>query len=274
MGGALASLQAHDLSRLYPNNRVRMYNCGSPRIGNSAFAREYGRANGDSYRIVNEWDVIARFPRGLNAASIFNYDHVGKTALLNFAPNVTLWVEGEQEGPCPLRDMAPLRPAASSVAAAAAAKAQQPSKGGGSGNSEPTSAAVELEPLFLEAEWQLLNALLNGAGFSSHLEFRYFEALCAAQRQQQQQEPQQGAGQEPQQEQGVEKTTTKEAGHFLMATSSSSGGASVGPAQPQQPGQQQSAGTNSGSSGIGGWFRVPINPLDIVAAATNGGGAK
>ena len=90
MGGSLATLLTHDLSTKYPKNKVLMYSFGQPRTGNTAFANEYAKANGDSFRIVNEWDVIARFPRSLNA-SIFNYDHAGRTVLLN-APNASFWV--------------------------------------------------------------------------------------------------------------------------------------------------------------------------------------
>lgn len=90
MGGSLATLLTHDLSVKYPHNKISMYSYGQPRTGNTAFAQEYAKANGDSFRIVNEWDVIARFPRSLNA-SIFNYDHAGRTVLLN-APNASFWV--------------------------------------------------------------------------------------------------------------------------------------------------------------------------------------
>jgi hypothetical protein len=85
MGGSLATLLAHDLSEKFSHNRVSMYSFGQPRTGNSAFARAYNNANGDSYRIVNEWDVIARFPRAINS-SVFNYEHAGRTVLPNYMP--------------------------------------------------------------------------------------------------------------------------------------------------------------------------------------------
>jgi hypothetical protein len=102
----------HELSVKYPRNRITMYSYGSPRAGNGAFAEAYDRANGDSYRLVNEFDVIARFPRSRNA-SLFHYDHVGRTVLLDVTSakgRTPVWIEGVDPGPCPLRDVAPLNP--------------------------------------------------------------------------------------------------------------------------------------------------------------------
>ena len=177
LGGALASLCAHDLSTRFPTSRVSMYNYGAPRLGNTAFAEAYEVANGDSYRLVNENDIFARFPRNVNPA-VFNYAHVGKTVLLN---NATFWIEGEDCEQCPLMDLQPLRSVPVAAAAAAAAAVNEETKAS-------STTTLALEPLFLEAEWQLLNAVFSGAALTSHLEFRYLESLLAAHRQQEEEE--------------------------------------------------------------------------------------
>jgi predicted lipase len=92
-GGALAILLCNELSVRLGGDKVTMYNFGAPRTGNSAFAEAYSTVNQDSYRIVNAWDPIARFPRGRNA-SFLNYEHVGKTVLLNSKDPGDTWVSG------------------------------------------------------------------------------------------------------------------------------------------------------------------------------------
>ena len=59
LGGALATLLASDLaSRPDPKPRLAVYTFGSPRVGNAAFARDFGAAVKDSWRIVNDGDVV------------------------------------------------------------------------------------------------------------------------------------------------------------------------------------------------------------------------
>lgn len=64
-------------------------------------------------------------------------------------------MEGEQPGLCPLRDLQPLAP---------------PDKEGG-------GLPANLSPVFLAAEWNLLNSFVTGAALSNHLEYRYLESL-------------------------------------------------------------------------------------------------
>lgn len=52
---------------------VTMYNYGSPRVGNAAFARAYDRSVPDSWRVTNRLDVIPRVPR------LMGYCHVGNS---------------------------------------------------------------------------------------------------------------------------------------------------------------------------------------------------
>jgi Lipase (class 3) len=110
---------------------LRLYNFGSPRVGNLPFAELFdalcdeGYIN-QAYRIVNGEDVVARLPRTFNAMIFgnINYEHVGTTVLLthpdlnsvnNTDDPVTvestissmpcIWIEGESDDKqCPVRD--------------------------------------------------------------------------------------------------------------------------------------------------------------------------
>jgi hypothetical protein len=109
---------------------LRMYNYGSPRVGNDAFAdlfdalRDEGLID-QAYRVVNGEDVVARLPRTVNALVLGNvgYEHVGTTVLVTQPQNDTsssdadvdtimvdkpamrIWVEGESDdSKCPVRD--------------------------------------------------------------------------------------------------------------------------------------------------------------------------
>jgi hypothetical protein len=104
---------------------LRLYNFGSPRVGNRAFAKRFDGLVKDglideAYRIVNGDDIVARLPRTMNALILgqVDYEHVGTTALVTQPQNKTdteeekdseprplLWVEGESDdSQCPVRD--------------------------------------------------------------------------------------------------------------------------------------------------------------------------
>ena len=95
-----------------------MYNFGSPRVGNDAFCEKFdsflGNGIDEAYRIVNDQDVVARFPRTVNALAFGStgYDHCGPTVLITELANQiagsnadTLWIEGQSDDKtCPVRD--------------------------------------------------------------------------------------------------------------------------------------------------------------------------
>eukprot|EP01038_Epipyxis_sp_PR26KG_P004829 gene4829-6767_t len=110
-------------------SKITCYSYGAPRVGNSHFKTLFNRlVPYGCYRVVNKLDVVARLPRTSKAYMFFDYDHVGKTVLiddqdtLSAAPNiddtitskndstsagvVSLWVEGESQGVCPVNDVA------------------------------------------------------------------------------------------------------------------------------------------------------------------------
>jgi len=66
----------------------------------------------ECFRIVNGADIVARMPRHTNSAgAVLDYEHVGRTVLIDEAGEVAdgFWVEGESaDAVCPLRDVSPL----------------------------------------------------------------------------------------------------------------------------------------------------------------------
>ena len=97
---------------------LKMYNYGSPRVGNEAFVQRFDSLIQDkrideAYRIVNGADAVTRMPRTVNTLSI-GYEHCGPTALITLEKDendnlidsdALVWVEGETDDqPCPVRD--------------------------------------------------------------------------------------------------------------------------------------------------------------------------
>eukprot|EP00899_Mesostigma_viride_P012106 jgi/Mesvir1/20897/Mv07971-RA.1 len=81
LGGALATLCAWEVRKSAKMRErisaMTMYNYGSPRVGDQCFADAYDSAVPDSWRIVNEMDVIPRVPR------LLGFKHVGQVVSLN-----------------------------------------------------------------------------------------------------------------------------------------------------------------------------------------------
>lgn len=101
---------------------LRMYNFGSPRVGNNEFVAKFealmaeGRID-EAYRIVNGDDIVTRMPRTMNLViGSIGYNHCGPTVLveppkfdtegeINTISPTTLWIEGESDdNDCPVRD--------------------------------------------------------------------------------------------------------------------------------------------------------------------------
>ncbi|OQR84501.1 hypothetical protein ACHHYP_13289 [Achlya hypogyna] len=85
LGGALATLASFDVA-YSTNHDVVMYNFGSPRVGNHAFAKCYNKLVPNAYRIVNDGDAVVGNPkRVLHAycARGLRYKHVGTVILLS-----------------------------------------------------------------------------------------------------------------------------------------------------------------------------------------------
>jgi hypothetical protein len=106
---------------------LKMYNFGSPRVGNQELAALFGKLQDEgyieeAYRVVNGDDVVARNPRSMNALAFGNvaYEHCAATVLVaeeksqsdidgKVTVNPKVWIEGESDdSACPVRDGTPL----------------------------------------------------------------------------------------------------------------------------------------------------------------------
>jgi hypothetical protein len=137
LGGALATLCAADIGRVFDEDSIIMYNFGSPRVGNLAFVKEFNEVVPEAFRVVNDADVVARVPR----SRLQNYFHVGRTVLVTNKPGRAVWVEGESDGTDPLKER-----------------------------------WGELSEL-IDAEVSLMQGLVAGNSLGDHMEDAYFVAL-------------------------------------------------------------------------------------------------
>lgn len=77
---------------------LQLVTFGAPRSGDLAFVEALDLRVPSHFRVVNGQDIVARLPRG------FSYAHAGATILVSDDPDDDpLWVEGTDDGDCPLR---------------------------------------------------------------------------------------------------------------------------------------------------------------------------
>jgi hypothetical protein len=149
LGGALATLSTVDISRRFASASVTAYSFGSPRVGNKAFVDLYNSLNGDSFRIVNDQDIVARMPRTVQ--QVLDYDHVGRTVVMDLdGRSGRIWVEGVSKGECPIRE------------------------------SNKSQVDLDRGTSFFDKEVKLLNSLLSGESLAHHLEPAYYVAVANA----------------------------------------------------------------------------------------------
>ncbi|CAM9892133.1 unnamed protein product, partial [Sphacelaria rigidula] len=60
-----------------------------------AFARLYDTYVGDSFRVVNNLDVVARMPRATMGGISLDYAHAGRTVMVSEDPEECPWIEGQ-----------------------------------------------------------------------------------------------------------------------------------------------------------------------------------
>ncbi|OQR92436.1 hypothetical protein ACHHYP_03692 [Achlya hypogyna] len=86
LGGALATIAALDLKATF-QQRIIMYNYGSPRVGCHHFAQHFDREVPLAFRIVNEGDIICGLPHSLRPKCWSRrkkfYKHVGTEVVLD-----------------------------------------------------------------------------------------------------------------------------------------------------------------------------------------------
>ena len=90
LGGAMATFAAYDFAMKYELKRnVSMYNFGSPRVGNSKYQKMYDLLVPDSYRIVNDGDMITSLPPQFSLIGSW-FRHIGTTILLDTKGNMII----------------------------------------------------------------------------------------------------------------------------------------------------------------------------------------
>ncbi len=216
---------------------LKMYNFGSPRVGNKEFTQKFDSLIGNgidvAYRIVNGKDVVARLPRTVNALNIVSigYEHCGPTVLIsvpdtntddNEVTNKTeeekplLWIEGQSEGECPVRDGTALRsPLAQGSLLGdivSAVREKQPSDSDSTGtNNEKDNkedylekgdmlsklgsavkgrfetftasdlaTVVGIDKQFLARESKIIQSVFSGEALSHHMEDEYYKNMALA----------------------------------------------------------------------------------------------
>ena len=196
---------------------LKLYNFGSPRVGNEAFREKFdslltqGKID-QAYRLVNGEDVVARLPRTMNALVFgnVNYEHVGKTVLIRSPEQQEddtkslVWVEGESDdNACPVRDGVALSSPTSegsllgdildatketfevaeeksdmfSKMTNAATKVSQRMR---SLSASDIASVVGIDREFTQREVRLIQSLLQGKALAHHMEDQYYAAMGGA----------------------------------------------------------------------------------------------
>jgi hypothetical protein len=217
---------------------LKMYNFGSPRVGNEEFRQKFdsliGKGIDEAYRIVNGQDVVARLPRTVNALNLVTvgYEHCGPTVLISIpneakndkeegnaseegfveeqqqARKPLIWIEGQSEGACPVRDgtalMSPLAQG-SFLGDIVSAVKQNPTSSGDNekqdflekgdvlskfttavkGRLETFTASdlasvVGINKEFIDRESKIIQSVFSGEALNHHMEDEYYSAMGRA----------------------------------------------------------------------------------------------
>lgn len=85
LGGALATLCAVDVQYNFPSIAIELYTFGSPRVGNSGFAKSFNERVPKSYRFVYGMDIVPAIPRPWQGYSHVDAEYrLGPRFSLNF----------------------------------------------------------------------------------------------------------------------------------------------------------------------------------------------
>ncbi|PXF40912.1 Lipase [Gracilariopsis chorda] len=95
LGGALAIVAAADFVARHRREKVCCMSYGAPKVGNLNFARMYNDLVPNSFRVINDTDIISRMPRSVSGEKISKYKHSGRTVLVNRQGEY--WIEGVNE---------------------------------------------------------------------------------------------------------------------------------------------------------------------------------
>lgn len=193
---------------------LRLYNFGSPRVGNKAFTKRFdevmkkGHIN-EAYRIVNDKDIVARVPRNMVTLQV-DYDHCGKTVLVEEPANEKeknriLWIEGETDDSlCPVRDYEN-RIVSPTSEGSLIGDLMSLTKGSGDASVEAekslnqlgslaskfqerlskvtlsdVASVIGIDKKFSERELKIVQSLVKGEGLAHHMEDSYYAAMGRA----------------------------------------------------------------------------------------------
>lgn len=197
---------------------LRIYNFGSPRVGNADFVAKFdsliGNGIDEAYRIVNGEDVVTRLPRTVNALGLVSvgYEHCGPTVLITVpeeaeGEQALIWIEGQSEGDCPVRDGTPLTNPLSrgsllgdivSDINEGLSGDEQSGSSAGRGLQSITNVAsamkerfasfeasdipglVGIDKKFVERESKIVKSIFSGDALSHHMEDQYYMAMGRA----------------------------------------------------------------------------------------------
>lgn len=91
LGGALAALCAVDISANTGFKSPRIYTYGSPRIGDTAYAKAFADRISVSHRIHNRYDLVTHLPplcyKSPKTGTLYSYIHVKNAYPLSFQKN-------------------------------------------------------------------------------------------------------------------------------------------------------------------------------------------
>ncbi|KAL6785647.1 hypothetical protein ACKKBF_B01095 [Auxenochlorella protothecoides x Auxenochlorella symbiontica] len=84
LGGALATLAAHEFVQRSPKNPLITYTYGAPRVGTRSWANEYNTLIRDHFAIICDQDPVPRVPKG------FSYKRVGERVVCDLRGNLMI----------------------------------------------------------------------------------------------------------------------------------------------------------------------------------------
>jgi hypothetical protein len=212
--------EKEELSEKTPPPRpksLRMYNFGSPRVGNAEFVARFdslvGNGIDEAYRIVNGEDVVARLPRTVNALNLVSigYEHCGPTVLITVPEEAgeaqaLVWLEGKSGGECPVRDGTPLTSPLSKgsllgdiISEVSTSSNEKIIEDGLQRTADSLSkltnamkgrlatfevsdipGLVGLDKKFVEREAKIIRSIFSGDALSHHMEDQYYMAMGRA----------------------------------------------------------------------------------------------
>lgn len=157
LGGALATLAAMDIAQQknkLGDIKIKMYNFGSPRVGNQCFSKLFDLAVPDSWRVVNANDSVTKVPR-----PFMGYHHVGHLVAVDKDGSVRM--QHSKEVPFESTTLEDITPLVKEIVKSVVNSSLPPSLQGAQeqANTLETSADTEIMELHQEVSQQLAEGI-------------------------------------------------------------------------------------------------------------------